>query len=313
MRDVVIIGGGLSGLAAAYELEKHQINYSLIEVKRHLGGSIHSVTEGDFVMDGGAFVVFDDLQQDWLAELNLADEITHVDGNKIIFNKGTQAIVEAIADQLSGPRLMRMAVSSLGEIDGRYAICMENGLMFDARTIIIAAPARYAERMLYNLRQDIALQLGRFHYDSIHRVNLVYPTGDLPEIVSPPDAGYAFINRVDGSPRTPAGYTLLQFGMRFAPESKHQSLINLIRHQYSLAEPAAQYVGHWPEADMLSSYDDAHDERVRRMRAELPPGIALIGSDYCMEPPMWRGVHRLNERIQQGRDAAHAMIERLRS
>ncbi|MAU13466.1 MAG: hypothetical protein CL607_26850 [Anaerolineaceae bacterium] len=313
MRDVVIIGGGLSGLAAAYELEKQQIDYTLIEVKRHLGGSIHSVTQDGCIMDGGAFVLFDSLPTDMLHDLDLVEAITHVEKDKIIFNGGTQTLIDAIADCLTGPRLMRMAVSSLGEIDGRYAICMENGLMFDAKTIIIAAPARYAERMLFNLRQDIALQLADYYYDSLHRVNLVYPTADLPAIYSPPDPGFAFINRVDDSPRVPAGHTLLQFGMRFAPQSKHESIINLIRAQYDLGEPVTQYIAHWPEADMLSSYDDAHDERVRQIRAQLPPGMALIGSDYCLEHPMWRGVHRLDERIQQGRDAAHTMMEYLQS
>lgn len=48
MRDVVIIGGGLSGLAAAYELEKHNVDYTLIEVKRELGGSIRTLKKDDF-------------------------------------------------------------------------------------------------------------------------------------------------------------------------------------------------------------------------------------------------------------------------
>ena len=34
MRDVVVIGGGLSGLAACYELEKCGAAYTVIEVKR---------------------------------------------------------------------------------------------------------------------------------------------------------------------------------------------------------------------------------------------------------------------------------------
>ena len=36
MRDVVVIGGGLSGLAACYELERCGAAYTVIEVKAAL-------------------------------------------------------------------------------------------------------------------------------------------------------------------------------------------------------------------------------------------------------------------------------------
>ena len=42
MRDVVVIGGGLSGLAACYQLEKTNLRYTLIEVKRRVGGGIQT-------------------------------------------------------------------------------------------------------------------------------------------------------------------------------------------------------------------------------------------------------------------------------
>ena len=57
MRDVVVIGGGLSGLAACYELEKQQIRYTLIEVKRRVGGSISSCKDKGFVTDASAFAI----------------------------------------------------------------------------------------------------------------------------------------------------------------------------------------------------------------------------------------------------------------
>ncbi len=40
MANVVVIGGGLTGLAAAWELERQRIPYTLIEVKKRFGGSI---------------------------------------------------------------------------------------------------------------------------------------------------------------------------------------------------------------------------------------------------------------------------------
>ena len=54
MRDVVVIGGGLSGLAAGYELERRGVRYTMIEVKPRFGGAIRSSSAGGFVMDAAA-------------------------------------------------------------------------------------------------------------------------------------------------------------------------------------------------------------------------------------------------------------------
>lgn len=313
MRDVVIIGGGLSGLAAAYELEKQQIDYTLIEVKRHLGGSIRSVSRDGFIMDAGPFAIADDLPGDWMAELDLAQATIPLQNKAVIFKEGTQKLVDAIVRRLNGPRMMRMAVSSLGQLGQRYTICLENGLMLDAKSLIIASPARYAERMLYNLAPEVADMLRTYHYDSIHRLSLGYPTAELPDLEAPGDAAYAFIYETHDDARTPEGYSLLHFGLRFSQACQPEALIGLLRQTFNMAEPAAFYDGFWQEADALSSYDDTHDQRVRDMRAQLPDGIALIGSDYCMEPPRYEGVHRLSERIQQGRDAARSMIDYIKA
>lgn len=313
MRDVVIIGAGLSGLAAAYELEKQQIDYTLIEVKRHIGGSIRSMEQDRFIVDEGPFAIADDLPQDWLAELSLSDATAPLRNGAVIFKQGTQALVDAISQHITAPRMMRMAVSSLGTLENRFSICMENGLLLDAKAIIIASPARYAERMLYNLRPEVADMLRGYHYDTIHRVSLGYSSADLSNIEAPPDAAYAFIEQTDDDSRTPEGYTLLQFGMRFAPNCTTEALVNLINHDMNLGDPVMSYSAHWSEADALSSYDDTHDQRVRNMRAQLPQGMALIGSDYCMEPPRYEGIHRLSERIQQGREAATTIITYLKN
>ena len=76
-RHVVIIGGGIAGLAAAYELQERAradgrpLTYTLLEASQNLGGKL--VTEhvaspvGDFVVEGGpdSFLT----QKPWAAEL----------------------------------------------------------------------------------------------------------------------------------------------------------------------------------------------------------------------------------------------------
>ena len=43
---VVIIGGGISGLAAATRLQAHGIPIAILEAKRRLGGRIYTIREG---------------------------------------------------------------------------------------------------------------------------------------------------------------------------------------------------------------------------------------------------------------------------
>ncbi|HBA85306.1 MAG TPA: protoporphyrinogen oxidase [Verrucomicrobia bacterium] len=55
MKHVVIVGGGITGLAAAYYLQKaaRGLSYTLIESEPRLGGKIATIREDGFVVDGG--------------------------------------------------------------------------------------------------------------------------------------------------------------------------------------------------------------------------------------------------------------------
>jgi oxygen-dependent protoporphyrinogen oxidase len=51
--DVVIVGGGIAGLAAAYELHKRSRSFVILERAPRTGGVIISEAVGNFVVDGG--------------------------------------------------------------------------------------------------------------------------------------------------------------------------------------------------------------------------------------------------------------------
>lgn len=54
MRPVcVIVGGGISGLTAAYELHTRRVPFLLLESSRRFGGVIHTENAGEFVIDAG--------------------------------------------------------------------------------------------------------------------------------------------------------------------------------------------------------------------------------------------------------------------
>jgi oxygen-dependent protoporphyrinogen oxidase len=53
MRPVVVVGGGIAGLAAAYELHKQRVPFLLLEAGARVGGVILSEAVDGFVVDGG--------------------------------------------------------------------------------------------------------------------------------------------------------------------------------------------------------------------------------------------------------------------
>ena len=308
MRDVVVIGGGLSGLAACRELERLGARYTVIEVKRRFGGGIRSSSAGGFVMDGCAFVfqALDDSRLDWLGLRG--QQSLRGDGSAVM-RGGSESLIHALAAGLRGGRLTRMALSSIGRLGGRFTLCLENGLMLDAGALILAVPARYAARMLYNLCPDTARLLAEFRYESIARVSLGCRKTDLPAAFSSPPADCAFLLQTDAPGRVPdSQHVLLQLGLRCDAAIGEQELIAKAVRYLGIRQPIAAYAHRWAEADLLSSYDAEHAATIRAIRAALPAGISLIGSDYCLNAPQAQGIARLDERLDMGRDAARAAV-----
>ena len=59
--DVVVIGGGLAGLSAAYTLLGRGVDFLLLEASERWGGVVRTEVAGGFLLEGGpdAFVRFD--------------------------------------------------------------------------------------------------------------------------------------------------------------------------------------------------------------------------------------------------------------
>jgi protoporphyrinogen oxidase len=316
MRDVVVIGGGLSGLTAAYALEQAGVDYTLIEVKRRLGGSIRTEARDGWRIDHDAFMLHDTFDEAWLDALGLGDALTN-EGDHVIFKQGTGALVDALAERIHAPRLMRMAVSSVGSLDdmdkGRWGICMENGLLLDAKALILAVPARYASRMLYSLDENIALTLADFHYDTIQRIALGLPADVLPHpIYAPPTMAYVYSHATTYHERVPDGQALVQVGMRIGTQEERanaDAILDAITHDLRLPlRPTLLGMSYWTEADPLTCHDDTHYQQMQAIQAQLPPTMALIGSDYGADSPHREGIHDLGERITRAQKAVERLM-----
>lgn len=319
-RKIVIIGGGLSGLAAAYELEKQSLSdveYSLIEIKPRLGGSLETRLENELAMDGTGFASTPDYDPALLADLQLSEALLPLDSapEARIWAQGTQALVDALVARVQGARLMRMAVSSVGDLeDGRCGICMENGLLLAADALLLAVPAYYAERMFYGYIRELSDELRDFHYDQIVRISLTFAAHEIPETLTmPPDVAYVYAHQTRNPARVPAGTVLVQVGMRVAPELRDQArIIACLCADLKLPPPQSVWLHAWDKADPLTPGEHDFAERMARIRAALPPRIALVGSDYLPLVSM-PGVAALGERIEAARQAARELLASVQS
>ncbi|NWJ46704.1 MAG: protoporphyrinogen oxidase [Chloroflexi bacterium] len=77
MNRVVIIGGGITGLAAAWELQQQGIDYLLLEASNKLGGKIATERVDGFIIEGGAdsFVTYKPAGVQLCLEMGLGDKI----------------------------------------------------------------------------------------------------------------------------------------------------------------------------------------------------------------------------------------------
>lgn len=77
MSPIVIVGGGISGLAAAYELSLARVPFTLLEASPRLGGLIRTEVVGDYVIDAGpdGFLVSKPGALELCRELGIADRL----------------------------------------------------------------------------------------------------------------------------------------------------------------------------------------------------------------------------------------------
>jgi protoporphyrinogen oxidase len=310
--DIIIVGGGLSGLSAAYELEQHGVSYTLIEVKPRLGGSVVSTTQNGFIMDGGPFAF--PRADGWptLHALNLSDALydlaTPHKRQLTAFKNGTQTLTDALATCLTGTVIKRMAVTSVGLDDEGpgYRVCLENGLALRARGVVVAVPARYAERIFRTLAPDVSAALDRYHYDHVTRIALGYTAGNRPAKVptSPPDVIFATLYNTDHPNRVPTGGLLVQTGVRVPlGRTTAEGLVRNVTETMGWGQPDAVFVNYWQEADPLTITGPA--TRLRGLENKLPDGIALVGG--CYKPLT------LPQRVEAARDAARQVVATLNS
>ncbi|MCA9904570.1 MAG: FAD-dependent oxidoreductase, partial [Anaerolineae bacterium] len=210
-----------------------------------------------------------------------------------------------LAKRLTAPIMLRMAVSSLGTIDDkRYGVCLENGVLLEARGIVVAVPARYADHMLRTLAPEAALLLSDYRYDPVARVHLGFQAQAVPHDLPVITGGlFKFAERYALPGRVPADHVLVRAGVRLDVEpsvATPDQALAAVRAHFE-AEPVLARSHYWPEADSLTRFLPEHSANMDAIEAALPPGIVLVGSDYR--------ARRLPDQVAQGRSAARKIAD----
>jgi len=173
------------------------------------------------------------------------------------------------------------------------------GLMLTASALIVAAPARYAERMFRSFAPEISERLWNYRYDTITRVSLGYRCDQIKLPLDLPwDVAMAHSLWTDYPSRVPDDHLLIQLGVRIPPDrATPEALVSTLQQQLGWpTNPAAVLVARWPEADPLSCLMPGHRENMDAIERLLPQGVALAGSDYRAQ--------RFQDRVEQGQEAA---------
>ncbi len=294
MSGLVIIGGGLTGLAAACEAARRGIPYTLIEVKPRLGGAIRTHVEAGFVMDGAHFLFEAYGGWGWLEALGLGDQVVRFgayrDGDLLYLRGGTERVIDALRARMGqGVVLTRMAVSSLGGTDvpgARFGVCLENGVALPAHALIISAPARYAAHMLGSLAPDAARLLDGHAYDPVVRVHLGVRHADLDgwsveAIARAPGVKFAQAFLHDAMPdRVPPGTMLVRLGLRLSESLPTPEAAVTAARALVPAVPLVAWAHYWAEGDSLSRHLPEQAAVMDAVEGALPEGAAIVGSDY---------------------------------
>lgn len=311
MRDVVIIGAGLSGLSAAYELSKLDKPFTMIEVKPEVGGSIKTVNQNGFIFDRAQMVheinnqaLFDD----FLIDFNLLHDVSYQDNGLISFDGGTDSIIRELMRVLEPLIMRRMAVSTIGTLDnGQFGICLENGMLLDAKSVIVATPARYAERILHTLNPQISYQMLDYRYDTITRVSFGYenPPDDLSLDV-PEDSPIVGIDVIRGGVRIPSeNGIIIQVALRVAEHDLPRDPVGEIAALMGWElNPEADYIATWEESDPSQWRMDDHIPKLKAIQQLLPRGVAIANSDFVPT----RSAPTLDDRLLQGVSAVEKIM-----
>lgn len=217
MTDVVVIGGGIAGLCAAYGLSVRDAKVTLIEASSRLGGQIETERTGGFVIEHGAegFVARSRAVPELCRELGITDSLipqltkdtlvlrgegleplapgeaasllgfqvgsAHTGQGILTLREGMGHLVGALCDRLDGRVEFRRRVRAmeLNHIGSSWRVSLEDGEVVTAGAVVVAVPRRPASRLLAGVAGDAVLAVAETRTVSSVTVSLAYRAGTV--------------------------------------------------------------------------------------------------------------------------------------
>ena len=180
----VVVGAGIAGLAAAWELVRRQCDVTVLESERRPGGVILTERVDGFIVEGGAdgFLAGEPELPALAAELGMGDRVVSqlargtalwsgkslepIDAGRAAALLGIEARgadvaagfrsfaggmgepVAALADRLAGSLRFAHGVAGLVSHRGGWQVAITGGSALDADAVVLAMPAYAAGRLL---------------------------------------------------------------------------------------------------------------------------------------------------------------------
>lgn len=231
MTQIAVIGAGIAGLAAAWELEQAGVAPLVLESERRVGGVILTERRDGFVVEGGpdGFLAAEPELQDLAREVGIGDRLVdqvargssvwtgqrleplgegeaatllgiEVQGDAALskgfrsFAGGMSDIVDALRSRL-GPRVStESGVHGIARSPHGYRLMLTGGMAIDVDGVVCAVPAWTMARLVRNVGVPPALELEEVLYFPSLTVSLAYREADVAAHL----AGTGFVVRGTG-------------------------------------------------------------------------------------------------------------------
>ena len=231
MSDVIVVGAGLAGLAAAYEARRLGAGVVVLESEHRPGGVVVTENvEGGWVVEGGpdSFLPGDGTVAAVSDTLGIADRVVRqaahgaavwtgqalqplsegdaagllgipvkpedLKVDHLSYARGMTELVEAFAAAIRPSLRLRVGVSGLSATHDGFRLSVTGGSTVSGSTLILALPAWRAAQLLRGIEPHVADALGAIRYAPSLTVSLAYRA----EQVGAPLEGTGFVVAASG-------------------------------------------------------------------------------------------------------------------
>lgn len=247
---LVVVGAGLAGLSAAWEMRQRGADVLVLESGRRAGGVIVTERPVGFVVEGGpdGFLAAEPDIQDLARELGLGDRLVNqlargsmlwtgqrleslaegraaellgiqghsdreLDRGFRSFASGMAEIVEALLGRLGPAVRPDQGVTGIAPATRGWRLAVTGGSSLEAEGVVLAVPGWVAARFLTSAGVPVGRELDEIVYYPSITVSLAYRADQLPTL-----AGTGFVSAWEsGAPVRACTYSWLKYPHR-APQ-----------------------------------------------------------------------------------------------